>query len=232
VYTLGDNAYESGALTEYQTCYDPSWGAFKAVTRPAAGNHDYITAGAAGYFSYYGAAAGSPAQGFYSYDLGAWHIIVLNSDCGGAGGCGTTSAQGKWLQADLAAHPTLCSLAYWHEPYYSSGEWGNNTYMGPLVQILYNAGVEVMLSGHDHDYERFAPQDLNGLVDNARGIVQFVAGTGGSNNTPWTTIQPNSLVRQNTTFGVLKFTLHPTSYDWQFIPVSGSFKDSGTASCH
>ena len=229
---MGDNAYESGTLTEYQTCYDPSWGSVKAVTRPALGNHDYKTTDAAGYFAYFGAAAGDPTKGYYSYDLGAWHIVVLNSDCGGAGGCSSTSPMGKWLKADLAAHPTTCSLAYWHHPYYSSGEWGNNTYMRPLVQMLYDAGVEAMLAGHDHDYERFAPQNLDGVVDTARGIVQFVAGTGGSNNTPWTVVQPNSLVRQNTVFGVLKFTLHPTSYDWKFIPVSGSFTDFGTAACH
>ncbi len=232
VAPLGDNAYESGTSTEYATCYNPSWGAFKNRTYPSVGNHDYLTTGASGYFGYFGAAAGSPSKGYYSYNLGAWHIIVLNSYCSKAGGCTSSSAQGSWLKSDLAAHPTTCALAYWHHPYFSSGEWGDNTYMQPLVQILYNAGVEIMLAGHDHDYERFAPQDPSGNLDSSRGIVQFVSGTGGSNNTPWTVVQPNSLVRQNTSFGVLKLTLHASSYDWQFIPVSGSFKDSGTANCH
>jgi acid phosphatase type 7 len=232
VALMGDNAYESGSPTEYATCYDPAWGSFKNRTYPAPGNHDFITSGGAGYYGYFGAAAGTPGKGYYSYNLGAWHIVVLNSTCGDAGGCGATSAQGKWLKADLAANPTTCSLAYWHHPLFSSGEWGDNTYMQPLVQMLYNAGAEVMLSGHDHDYERFLPQNPSGNLDTARGIVQFVSGTGGSNNTPWTVVQPNSVIRQNTNFGILKLTLHAASYDWQFIPVSGGFSDSGTAACH
>jgi acid phosphatase type 7 len=232
VALMGDNAYESGSATEYATCYDPVWGSFIDRTHPAPGNHDFITSGGTGYYGYFGAAAGKPGQGYYSYNLGAWHIVVLNSTCGDAGGCGASSAQGKWLKADLAANPTACTLGYWHHPLFSSGEWGDNTSMQPLVQILYNAGADVMLSGHDHDYERFAPQDPQGNLDTAKGIVQFVAGTGGSNNTPWTVVQPNSIIRQNTNFGILKLTLHATSYDWQFIPVSGSFTDSGTANCH
>jgi hypothetical protein len=233
VAPLGDNAYESGLPSEYASCYDPAWGAFKSRTYPAPGNHDFIDPGGAGYYGYFGAAAGTPGQGYYSYNLGAWHIVVLNSSCGDAGGCISGSAQGKWLQKDLVAHPALCTLAYFHHPLYSSGEWGDITWMQPLVQILYNHGAEMILSGHDHDYERFAPQDAQGNLDAALGIVQFVAGTGGSNHTPWTTIQPNSLVRDNTAFGVLKLTLHATSYDWKFLPVSGSsFTDSGTANCH
>jgi acid phosphatase type 7 len=232
VALMGDNAYESGSATEYATCYDPVWGSFIGRTHPAPGNHDFITTGGTGYYGYFGAAAGKPGQGYYSYNLGAWHMIVLNSTCGDAGGCGASSAQGKWLKADLAAHPAVCTMGYWHHPLFSSGEWGDNTSMQPLVQLLYNAGADVMLGGHDHDYERFAPQNPQGGLDTAKGIVQFVAGTGGSNNTPWTIVQPNSIIRQNTDFGILMFTLHATSYDWQFIPVSGSFKDSGTASCH
>jgi len=158
--------------------------------------------------------------------------VVLNSNCGDAGGCGASSSQGTWLKADLAANPRMCTLAYWHHPLFSSGEWGDITWMQPLVQILYNAGADVMLSGHDHDYERFAPQNPSGGLDTAKGIVQFVAGTGGANHTPWTVTQPNSLIRNNTDFGMLKLTLHPTSYDWQFIPISGSFTDAGTANCH
>jgi hypothetical protein len=233
VALLGDNAYESGSAIEYATCYDPAWGSFLNRTHPAPGNHDFITPGGSGYYGYFGAAAGKPDQGYYSYNLGAWHIVVLNSTCSDAGGCGASSAQGRWLKADLAANPTVCTLGYWHHPLFSSGEWGNNTSMQPLVQILYNAGADVMLSGHDHDYERFAPQDPQGNLDTAKGIVQFVAGTGGSNTTPWTVVQPNSIIRQNTEFGILSLTLHATSYSWQFIPVSGSsFTDSGTANCH
>ncbi len=233
VAPLGDNAYESGTPTEYQTCYDPTWGAFINRTKPSVGNHDYLTSGASGYFGYFGASAGNPNQGYYSYNLGAWHIVVLNSTCSGAGGCGSGSAQDKWLKADLAAHPTQCTLAYWHHPYFSSGEWGDNTYMSTLFTDLYNAGAELVIAGHDHDYERFAPQNPGGSLDNAKGIVQFVAGTGGANHTPWTVTQPNSLVRNNTAFGILVLTLHPTSYDWKFVPVKGStFTDSGTANCH
>ncbi len=231
VVILGDNAYKSGSPAEYATCYDPTWGQFKNATRPAVGNHDYLTTGGAGYFGYFGAVAHGPG-GYYSYNLGTWHIVVLNSNCSKAGGCGTTSPQGKWLKADLVANPTACTLAYWHHPYFSSGEWGDNTYMKSLVQLLYDAGADIMLAGHDHDYERFAPQDPSGNLDPARGMVQFVVGTGGSNNTPWTIIQPNSIIRENTEFGVLKLTLHADSYDWRFIPVNGGFSDSGTASCH
>jgi hypothetical protein len=212
-------------------CYDPTWGPFKGVTKPSIGNHEYLTTDAAGYFTYFGDAAHGPG-GYYSYELGAWHIIVLNSNCGPAGGCGVNSPQGKWLAADLATHPTKCSLGYWHHPYYSSGQWGNNSYMLPLVQMLYNAGAELMLAGHDHDYERFAPQDTAGNLDPTNGIVQFVAGTGGSNDTPWNVFKPNSLARQNTEFGVLKLTLHASGYDWEFIPVRGTFRDAGSAACH
>lgn len=232
VAALGDNAYESGTDLEYATCYSPSWGQFKDRTKPTPGNHDYLTIGATGYYNYFGATAGDPTQGYYSYDLGTWHIVVLNSNCTDVGGCKPGGPQETWLRADLAAHPAQCTLAYWHHPLYSSGQDGSFAAVGPLWQALYDAGADVVLSGHDHDYERFAPQDPLGNLDEASGIVQFVAGTGGSNNTPWTIVQPNSLVRQNTTFGVLKLTLHAASYDWQFIPVSGSFTDTGTASCH
>ena len=233
VAILGDNAYESGLSSEYASCYNPTWGAFKSCTYPAPGNHDFIDPGGAGYYGYFGSAAGPRGKGYYSYDLGAWHIVVLNSTCGDAGGCTAGSAQGKWLLKDLRAHPVACTLAYFHHPLYSSGEWGNITWVQPLVQILYDEGVEIMLSGHDHDYERFAPQNAKSSPDPAKGIVQFVVGTGGSNHTPWTTIQPNSLVRNNTTFGVLKLTLHAASYDWKFLPIAGSsFTDLGTANCH
>ena len=233
VFALGDNAYDSGTPLEYTTCYDPVWGIFKNHTYPVPGNHDYLTLNASGYFGYFGAAAGNPLQGWYSFDLGAWHILAINSNCLFVGGCNTNSPQERWVRADLAAHPAKCTLAMWHHPYYSSGQNGDTTQMAAIWQDLYNAGAELVLSGHDHDYERFAPQDASANLDTARGIVQFVVGVGGSDFTPILyPLQPNSLTQLQNTFGVLKLTLHPSSYSWAFLPVSGSYSDSGTANCH
>lgn len=233
VAPLGDNAYPDGSAADYTDCYAPTWGAYLSRTQPAAGNHDYLTPGAAGYFGYFGASAGNPTKGYYSYSLGSWHIVVLNSNCSEVGGCAHGDPQETWLRADLAAHPNLCTLAYWHHPYFSSGQNGDSVWMKSLVTDLYNAGVEIMLSGHDHDYERFAPQNPSGGLNNSRGIVQFVVGTGGSNHTPLTyPLQPNSLVANDTTFGVLKLILKSTSYSFQFIPIAGyTFTDSGSANC-
>jgi hypothetical protein len=232
VFALGDNAYFSGTASEY-VCYDQTWGAFKAQTHPAAGNHDYVTANAAGYFGYFGAAAGDPSTGYYSYDLGTWHIVVLNSNCGNIGGCQAGSAEEQWLRADLAAHPAACTLAYWHHPLYGSGEIGGYPSVQPLWQALYDYNAEIVLNGHDHDYERFAPQDANGNADAARGIREFVVGNGGEGQDPLGTIEPNSQVVNSGAFGVLKLTLHAGSYDWQFIPVAGqTFTDSGSGTCH
>jgi len=234
VFTLGDNAYDSGTAAEFANCYDPTWGRHKARTRPSAGNHDYYTSGASGYFNYFGAAAGDPSQGYYGYDLGTWHIVVINSNCSKAGGCGAGSPQEQWLRADLAAHPTTCTLAYWHYPLFSSGYHGSLPGTLAIWQALYDYNADVVLNGHDHDYERFAPQDPNGAADPARGIREFVVGTGGRylrslSGTPIA----NSQVRDHKTFGVLKLTLPPTSYTWQFVPVAGSsFTDSGSAACH
>ncbi len=233
VITLGDNAYESGTLSQFTSCYDPSWGQLKARTFPSVGNHEYLTKNAAGYFGYFGAAAGGPNKGYYSYDLGSWHIVVINTNCSEVGGCGVNSPQGQWLSADLAAHPALCTMAYWHQPRFSSGEHGNDTGLIPFWQILYNAGVDLVLNGHDHDYERFAPQDPNGAADPVRGIREFVVGTGGKGLRPITTTIANSEVHNDNTLGVLKLTLHPSGYDWQFIPVAGkTFTDSGSGMCH
>ncbi len=233
VFTTGDNVYESGTDTEFTNCYEPSWGRHKARTRPSVGNHEYGTAGASGYFNYFGAAAGERGKGYYSYDLGAWHIIVLNSNCSQVGGCGAGSAQEQWLRADLAAHPTTCTLAYWHHPRFSSGSHGNSTAVQPLWQALYDAGADVVVSGHDHNYERFAPQTPSGAADPTFGIREFVAGMGGKSHYGFGTIQPNSQVRNSDTYGVLKLTLHATSYDWQFVPETGkTFTDSGTTTCH
>jgi hypothetical protein len=231
VLTLGDNQYEDGALTKFQQSFDPSWGRVKNIIHPAAGNHEYQTAGASGYYQYFGAAAGDPTKGYYSYDIGTWHIIALNSNCSQVGGCGMGSPQEQWLKADLSAHPNACTLAYWHHPRFSSGDHGNHSSYDAFWKALYAANVEVVLNGHDHDYERFAPQNPSGAAD-PNGIQEFVVGTGGKNHYSFGTIQPNSLVRNSDTYGVLKLTLHPTSYDWQFVPEAGkTFTDSGTRNC-
>ena len=228
VFTLGDNSYPDGTAAQFADCYGPTWGRHKNRTRPAPGNHDYHTSGASGYYNYFGAAAGDPGKGYYSYNLGAWHIISLNSETGyGAG-----SAQEQWLRADLAANTAVCTLAYWHHPRFSSGNHGNSTRSQGFWQVLYEYGADLVLNGHDHTYERFAPQNPNAQADPNRGIREFVVGTGGAGLYPFPTIQPNSQIRNNTTFGVLKLTLHATSYDWQFVPIAGqTFTDSGTSNC-
>ena len=196
------------------------------------GNHEYLTRAANGYFSYFGAAAGDPATGYYSFDVGAWHVVALNSNCSAVGGCASGSPQERWLRADLAAHPAACTLAYWHHPRFSSGEHGNEPAYDAFWRDLYAAGADVVLNGHDHDYERFAPQDPSGGSDLARGVREFVVGTGGKNHYRFLTLQPNSQVRDATTFGVLELTLHRTSYDWRFLPEPGkTFTDSGSAVC-
>jgi hypothetical protein len=233
VITLGDNAYESGSSSEYANCYDPTWGQFKNRTHPAPGNHEYNTSGATGYYGYFGAAAGDPSSGYYSFDMGSWHVIVLNSNCSAIGGCSVGSPQEKWLRSDLAANPTACTMAVWHHPLYSSGEHGNDPSVKPLYQALYDGNAEIVLVGHDHDYERFGPQDANGNADPNRGIREFVVGTGGKGHYAVQTIRPNSEVRNNDTFGVLKLVLSPTSYSWEFLPIAGkTFTDSGTSKCH
>ena len=173
-------------------------------------------------------------DGFYSYELGSWHIIVLNSECKDIGGCQAGSREEKWLRADLAAHSAACTLAYWHKPLFSSGgAHGNDAEMRPFWQALYEARATIVVNGHDHDYERFAPQSPDGAADAARGIREFVAGTGGKNHRPFGTIQPNSEARNADAFGLLKLTLREKSYDWQFIPEAGkTFADSGTGTCH
>ena len=232
VFTLGDNAYNSGTSAEFANCYNPTWGRHKTRTKPAVGNHEYLTSGASGYFGYFGAAAGDPKKGYYSYDRGDWHVIVLNSNCSQVP-CAAGSAQDTWLRADLANHPNKCTLAYFHAPLYSSGQHGNSTYVRPFWEVLYQANADVVLSGHEHDYERFAPQNPYGAFDSARGIREFVVGTGGTYLRPFGTIKPNSQSRNATTHGVLKLTLNSGGYAWKFVPVAGkTFTDSGTASCH
>jgi hypothetical protein len=233
VFTTGDNAYNSGSTSEFSNCYGPSWGRHKARTKPSPGNHEYYTADASGYFGYFGAAVGDPKKGYYSYTLGDWHIVALNSMCEKVGGCGATSPMVSWLKNDLAANPSTCTLAYFHHPLFSSGMHGNQTKMRPTWEVLYAANADVVVSGHDHNYERFTPQNPQGRADTSRGIREFVVGTGGGSLRSFGTIRPNSEVRNATTYGVLKLTLNPTSYAWNFVPVAGkTFTDSGTTSCH
>jgi hypothetical protein len=237
VFTTGDNAYESGTPSEFTNCYHPNWGRHKTITRPTVGNHEYYTLeNASGYFGYFGARAGDPAEGYYSYDLGQWHVVALNSMCEKVGGCGATSPMVEWLERDLAANPRTCTLAYFHHPLFSSGSSsGGNSKMRPTWEALYAARAEVVLNGHVHNYERFAPQTPRGAADPAKGIRKFVIGTGGYSLNRFRTTVANSQVRNANSFGVLKLTLHPTGYDWEFVAVDGTVDgrtaDSGTGSC-
>lgn len=230
VLTTGDNQYESGSLSQYQTYYAPTWGRLDSIVYPVPGNHEYNTAGAAGYFSYFQSrfnVLDPQSRGYYSYDLGSWHLIALNSQIS----VGAGSAQEQWLRADLAAHPTSCTLAYWHHPRFSSGTvHGNNTSMQPLWQALYDAQADLVLNGHEHNYERFAPQSPVGIAD-SNGIREFVAGMGGKDFHSFGAPITNSQFRNNTSFGVLKLVLHPQSYDWQFISDTNQIIDSGTSPC-
>jgi hypothetical protein len=246
VLPLGDEQYEDGRLDGFMASFDPTWGRLKSLMHPVVGNHEYRQPDAAGYFDYFNGPgradgpAGLRGQGYYSYDLGAWHIVALNSQCSHAmadnpnrSDCAAGSAQERWLRADLAAHPARCTLAYWHHPMLSSGIPGFNSSVQPLWQALFDAGVDVLLTGHDHGYERFAPMDATAARDGERGVRQFVVGTGGKNREPTLVAQPNSEVRNATTFGVLQLTLRPGGYLWKFVPEAGAtFTDEGANACH
>jgi acid phosphatase type 7 len=228
VFTVGDHAYPAGTAKQYRDCYEPTWGRHKARTRPSPGNHDYLTSRASAYFDYFGENAGPDRRGYYSYEAGAWHVVSLNS----AIAADARSEQVKWLREDLAAHPTSCTLAYWHIPVFSSGAHGNNLHMLEVWNVLYEARADVIVNGHDHDYERFAPQDPKGKRDPARGIRAFVVGTGGGGVYRFKGTRPNSEVRNATAYGVLQLTLRATSYEWEFVHGAGeAFKDGGTGEC-
>jgi YD repeat-containing protein len=234
VLPLGDLQYNDGTLDQILASYDPSWGRVKSISRPIFGNHESTTP----YYDYFngpGVAngpAGPRGKGFHSYDVGSWHLIALNSNCERVS-CAAGGEQEQWLRSDLAAHPDGCRLAYWHHPRFSSGFEGDHTALQPLWQALFDARVDVALVGHSHDYERFAPMDANGNLDRSAGIRQFVVGTGGAFFTGFLATKPNSEVRQNNTYGVLRLTLGLTEYRWQFVPEAGkTFTDSGTGSCH
>ena len=232
VLTLGDNQYGDGASSKYLVSYAQSWGRLKRLTRPAPGNHEYHTPGAAGYFSYFGKSAGPGGRGYYSFDLGGWHIVSLNSNCSEIGGCQEGSLEEQWLRRDLARHRARCTLAYWHHPRFSSGPHGNQDDVSGLWHALYDYGADVVLAAHDHDYERFASQNVAGALDRARGIREFVVGTGGKSHYALSSRRPNSQVFDSSSFGILALTLRPSGYDWRFLPAVGSFTDRGSARCH
>lgn len=228
VLALGDLAYPNGTADEYARCYAPHWGAFKDRTFPAPGNHDYRTPGAAGYFGYFGARAGDPSKGYYSFDVGAWHIVALNSNRELEPG----SPQLQWLADDLQQHKQRCVLAVWHHPRYSSGPHGSDPRTQALWAALFHHHVSVVVTGHDHDYERFAPLNAHGAPDPVRGIRSFVAGMGGAHLYDLRQREPASEAWHNASFGVLKLTLHPTGYDWEFLSATPTtFQDRGHADC-
>jgi acid phosphatase type 7 len=236
VLMLGDMQYDSPTAANIAAVYHPTWGRVKSITRPVIGNHE---GAGTGYFNYFNGVgvndgpAGQRGRGYYSFDLGGWHLVALNSECTQVS-CGAGSIQEQWLRADLAAHPAMCTLAYWHTPRYSSGHDGSHVTLHPFWKALSDAGAEIVLSGHSHNYERFAPLDVNGTRTASGGMRQFVVGTGGAFMTGGLSNPLGaSEVVQNNTFGVLKLTLHPTSYDWQFVPIAGgSFTDSGSGGCN
>jgi hypothetical protein len=252
VLTLGDNAYEDGSPEEFADCYDPSWGRYKDRTKPSPGNHDYRNERAEGYFEYFGEAAGEPAKGYYSYDLGAWHLLALNSNCDEVGGCDASSPQVRWLKEDLAANDEkACTLAYFHHPLFTSGKYRPGIpEVKPLWEALYAADADVVLNGHDHNYQRFAPQDPEGRADPEGGIRQFVVGTGGKSHYAISWGIPGRFLPEvfskvfwipmanieaydDETYGVLKLTLSPRAYEWRFLETAGGgFRDSGADRCH
>ncbi len=239
VLALGDNQYGGATLAQFEQSYDPSWGRFKDITYPVPGNEEYATPGAAGYFAYFGSLARNNPGGYYSFKLGAWHIIALNSECSqpGVGGCGAGSPQERWLLGDLAANRSACTLAFWHEPRFTSGKNGNHPALQAFWDDLYAFGADIVLNGHDHIYDRFAPQNPQQQADRSRGIREFIVGTGGNNHQPhFGILQPNNEALNNTTYGVLDLTLRQDSYAWQFLrgqqAGNGTFTDSGTGTCH
>ena len=234
VFTAGDNVYPTGTLDLYNSCYGPSWGRHKGRTRPALGNHEYESNGSTGHFDYFGAGAGPVGKGWYSYDLGAWHVVVLNSNCQFVGGCHAGSEQEQWLRADLAASSASCTLAIWHHPRFTSGTFHrSDPATTPFWQALYEAGAEVVVSGHEHFYERLGPMRSNGVIDASFGLRSFVVGSGGFSHYGFGTPLPASEARNADTFGVMKFTLRAGGYDWQFVPEAGkTYTDVGSAACH
>ena len=229
VLTTGDNAYDNGTLAEFNSFYDPTWGRHRAITHPVPGNHEYSTPGAAGYYDYFGAAAGDRTRGYYSYDIGAWHVIALNSEVAHA----AASAQVTWLKGDLAASSAKCTLAYWHKPRFTAGNYSDFAEYTPFWEALWNAGADVVLAGHDHNYQRYGPLNPSGIADPARGLRQFVVGTGGRSHYALRA-DSRRVAANDTAYGVLKLTLHPESFDFAFVPQAGqTYSDGGSGvACH
>jgi acid phosphatase type 7 len=234
VFTLGDSVYPDGTRKQFRDCYDPTWGKYKKRTRPTAGNRDYETSGAEPYFDYFGWRAGKPSRGYYSYDLGAWHIVALNSNCKEVGGCEWRSAQGHWLRRDLDRHEAKCTLAYFHHPLYASGSGYDSPEVKPFWHVLYNHHAEVILNGHAHRYERFARIKPSGARSLAKGIRQFIVGTGGApGGSQHSPNEPRVQAKKVGAPGVLKLDLGSGFYHWTFVPVAGrNYTDSGRARCH
>ncbi len=232
VLALGDLQYDYGELKNFQQFYDSSWGKFKNITKPVAGNHEYGIAKAQGYFDYFTSDVGEKYKGYYSFDKADWHFVALNSNCGDIAGCDKNSAQYKWLQKDLEQNSKLCAIAFWHHPRFSSGLHGNNDFMQDIWQLLYDKQVDLVLSGHDHSYERFAPQDGNGNLDSKNGVREIVVGTGGKSLYPINNITKNSESRNDSSFGVLKLSLDKDKYSWDFITINNNFSDIGETNCH
>ena len=235
----GDLQYEDGKLWKFRRSFDPSWGRLKHLLRPVPGNHEYRDPGAAGYFDYFngpgqqGGQAGERGAGYYSFEVGDWHLVGLNSECSQVGGCEAGSPQERWLRADLASHPVACTLVFWHHPHFTSGRYSAEGTMRAVWDALYDANVDLVVNGHEHFYERFAPQTPDGVPDATRGIRQITVGTGGKNRFGYVGAAPNSELRENRYHGVLKLGLHEGSYDWDFVTAPwGRVADSGTSGCH
>ena len=234
VFALGDNAYEHGTDTDYRDCFGPSWGRFKdRIELPVPGNHDYDTGGAAGYRDYFGSRAVRDGTTWYSEDVGAWHVVVLDSTCDKVdGGCAADSPQVQWLRNDLAACKATCTLALFHHPRFSSGEHGSDVRVGPFWDALYQGGADLVVNGHEHSYERFGPQDPLGREDDARGIMELVVGTGGTPLRGFHDPVANSRVRAAISHGIIELRLNRTGWAWQFDSTDGAFTDAGTGRCH
>jgi acid phosphatase type 7 len=227
LFAAGDNAYPSGSEANYRQCYDPTWGRHKARTRPVPGNHEYEMPGAAPYFAYFGPSAGTPGQGYYSYAVGTWRVIALNSEID----VRATSAQVTWLRSELSTSSARCTAVIFHRPRFSSGEHGDNPDMGDVWRVLYDNNADVVISGHDHNYERLSPMDADGRFDALRGIRQFVVGTGGAALRAPTRMRPNSEVT-GVSWGVISFNLSDDGYSWNFVSTGLGFTDSGVDRCH